>query len=91
MLGLRVENETPDFLLIESGDGKGSTLGVGVGEPGTSGPEIWWRVDDADAFHVALVEKGVRILQSPVNRSFGRAVSFADPAGNVLYAYQPQR
>ena len=91
VLGLRVENETPAFLQVESPDGKGSTLGVGVGEPSMTGPEIWWRVDDADAFHAALVAKGVRILQEPEDRPFGRAVSFADPAGNALYAYQPPR
>lgn len=91
VMGLRVENETPAFLLIESVDGKGSTLGVGVGEPSQSGPEIWWRTENTDALHAMLVSKGVRILEEPKDEPFGRSVSFADPAGNVLNAYQPPR
>ena len=91
VLGLKVENETPAFLLIESADGKGSTLGVGVGEPSATGPEIWWRTEDTDALHAMLVAKGVRIIAEPKDEPFGRSVSFADPAGNTLYAYQPPR
>lgn len=91
VLGLKVENETPVFLLVESQDGKGSTLGVGVGEPSATGPEIWWRTEDTDALHAMLVSKGVRILQEPTDMPFGRAVTFTDPAGNTLHAYQPPR
>ncbi len=91
VMGLRVENETPAFLLIESADGKGSTLGVGLGEPSKSGPEIWWRTENTDALHEMLVSKSVRILKEPKDEPFGRSVTFADPAGNVLNAYQPPR
>jgi catechol 2,3-dioxygenase-like lactoylglutathione lyase family enzyme len=91
-LGLPIEDETPIFLVVGSADGQGTALGIGVGQPGAaSGTEIWWRVDDADAFHAALVARGVRITEQPVDRPFGRAVSFADPAGNILHAYQPPR
>lgn len=91
VMGLRVESETPAFLLIESAEGKGSTLGIGVGEPSQTGPEIWWRTENTDALHTMLVSKGVRILAEPKDEPFGRSVSFADPAGNVLNAYQPPR
>lgn len=90
-LGLKVENETPAFLVIESPNGKGATLGVGVGEPSGDGPEIWWSVENTDALHAALVARGVRILQEPKDEPFGRSISFADPAGNRLFAYQPAR
>jgi catechol 2,3-dioxygenase-like lactoylglutathione lyase family enzyme len=96
-LGLAVENETPGFLIVQPVDGQGASFGIGVGEPsatgisGATGAEIWWRVDDADALHAALVAKGVRITGEPADRPFGRALSFADPAGNVLHAFQPPR
>jgi catechol 2,3-dioxygenase-like lactoylglutathione lyase family enzyme len=89
-LGLPIKGEAPNFLVVDPIDGQGASFGVGVGEPGAGGPEIWWRVDDADAFHAALVTKGVRITEEPEDRPFGRALSFADPAGNVLHAYQPR-
>lgn len=90
-LGLKVQNETPDFLLIESQHGKGSTLGVGMGEPSDGGPEIWWRTEDTDALHALLISRGVRILQEPMDEPFGRSLIFSDPAGNRLHAYQPSR
>ncbi len=91
VLGMKVEAEGPAFLQVESADGRGSTLGVGLGEPSGTGPQIWWRTEDTDAMHAMLVEKGVRILAEPKDEPFGRSISFADPAGNVLYAYQPPR
>jgi catechol 2,3-dioxygenase-like lactoylglutathione lyase family enzyme len=89
-LGLPIKGETPNFLVVDPIDGQGASFGVGVGEPGGDGPEIWWRVDDADAFHAALVARGVRITEEPEDRPFGRALSFTDPAGNILHAYQPR-
>ena len=92
-LGLTVEAEGPNFLQIRSGDGQGTVLGVSADEPeaaGRAGAEIWWRTDDTDALHAALVAKGVRILQEPKDEPFGRSISFADPAGNPLYAYKPR-
>jgi catechol 2,3-dioxygenase-like lactoylglutathione lyase family enzyme len=90
-LGLSVENETPNFLFVGPVDGQGASFGISVGEPSATGPEIWWRVDDADALHAALVAKGVRIVEEPQDKPFGRALSFADPAGNILHAYRPPR
>ena len=92
-LGLTVESEGQNFLAIRSGDGQGTVLGVSSDEPetaGRAGAEIWWRTDDADALHAALVARGVRILQEPKDEPFGRSISFADPAGNPLYAYKPR-
>ena len=91
VLGLAVEDETPNFLFVGPVDGQGASFGVGVGEASATGPEIWWRVDDTDALHAALVAKGVRITAEPKDEPFGRSIAFADPAGNVLRAYQPPR
>lgn len=89
-LGLTLTAEGPGFFSVAPFDGQGASLGVGVGElRGTGGAEVWWRVDDADAFHAALVARGVRITLEPTDRPFGRAVGFTDPEGNLLFAYQP--
>ena len=43
---------------------------------------IW--TDDADAACAELKERGVRLLNGPVNRAWGmRTAAFADPAGHV--------
>ena len=89
-LGLTLTAEGPGFFSVAPFDGQGASLGVGVGEAqGKGGAEVWWRVDDADAFHAALVARGVRITLEPTDRPFGRAVGFTDPEGNLLFAYQP--
>ncbi len=96
-LGMTIEEETPNFLTVLPVDGQGATLGIGVGETaaagaaGATGAEVWWRVDDADALYAALVAKGVRITAKPEDRPFGRALAFADPAGNILNAFQEPR
>ena len=91
VLGLAVEQETPNFLFVGPVDGQGASLGIGIGEPSATGPELWWRVDDTDALHAALVAKGVRITAEPKDEPFGRSLSFADPAGNILHAFQQPR
>jgi catechol 2,3-dioxygenase-like lactoylglutathione lyase family enzyme len=43
---------------------------------------IW--VDDADAACVALAERGVKLLNGPMDRAWGmRTAAFADPDGHV--------
>ena len=91
MLGLTIEHETPIFLIVQPVDAQGTSLGIGIGEPSATGPELWWRVDDTDALHAALVAKGVRITAEPKDEPFGRSLSFADPAGNILHAFQQPR
>jgi predicted enzyme related to lactoylglutathione lyase len=89
-LGFALVSEGPGFFSVEPFAGKGASLGVGVGESASKGgAEVWWCVDDADAFHAALVARGVRITLEPTDRPFGRAVGFTDPEGNQLYAYRP--
>ena len=91
VLGLSIENETPNFLVVQSADGHSTSLGIGIGEASVAGAELWWRVEDTDALHATLVAKGVRITAEPKDEPFGRAIAFADPAGNILHAFQPPR
>lgn len=91
-LGLDLTGETPGFFSVAPVNSVGATLGVGVAPEGASVTPIqtgiWWKVDDTDALHAALVAKGVRITEEPSDKPFGRAVSFADPTGNILNAFQ---
>lgn len=88
-LGMTLIAETPGFFSVAPTDGQGANFGVGVGEVGatTGGAEIWWRVPDVDALYESLKAKGVKILQEPIDRPFGRALSFADPSGYTLSAF----
>ena len=51
---------------------------------------LWWQVDDIDALRARLVGQGVRISAEPQDEPFGRTLSFADPEGNILSAFQPK-
>lgn len=51
---------------------------------------IW--VDDADAVCALLVERGVTLLNGPVDRPWGvRTASFADPDGHIWEIAQESR
>lgn len=94
-LGMEVETESPAFLQLAQPGGAGASLGIGVGA-GLTAPhtaaleEIWWTVEDTDAVHALLVERGVRIVSAPKDQPFGRTCSFSDPAGNILNIFQPR-
>lgn len=46
--------------------------------------QLTLRVDDVDAICRQLVERGVRLLNGPVDRPWGpRTASFQDPAGHI--------
>ena len=58
---------------------------VAVGAAG-AGPRMMFtvRVDDADAVWADLAEKGVTLLNGPIDRPWGRrTAAFADPSGHV--------
>lgn len=94
-LGLDLVGEGPGFFSVTPVNGVGATLGVGLGrdanepQPGQTG--LWWKVADVDGLYAALVAKDVRITAAPADMPFGRAVSFADPSGNILNAYSDPR
>lgn len=91
-LGMELISEGPGFFSVAPVGGVGATLGVGLGRDGAEATPAqtgaWWKVADADGLHAALVAKGVRITSEPADMPFGRALSFADPTGNILNAYQ---
>ncbi len=51
---------------------------------GAGGGWIAFQVDDVDAVHDELVEKGVEITQPPTDQSYGRDLGLRDPFGNNL-------
>jgi lactoylglutathione lyase len=56
-----------------------------VAEPATgSRMQLTVQVDDVDAVCAALAERGVALLNGPMDRPWGiRTAAFADPAGHV--------
>jgi catechol 2,3-dioxygenase-like lactoylglutathione lyase family enzyme len=51
---------------------------------GAGGGWLGFQVDDVDAVHAELVEKGVDITQAPTDQSYGRDIGLRDPFGNHL-------
>jgi catechol 2,3-dioxygenase-like lactoylglutathione lyase family enzyme len=51
---------------------------------GAAGGWIAFTVDDVDAVHAELVEKGVEITQPPTDMGYGRDMGLRDPFGNNL-------
>jgi predicted enzyme related to lactoylglutathione lyase len=89
-LGFQVADQQPGF--IQFAQPSGATFAIsedGAGEPHSS-TELWWFVDDADAVHAALHERGAQVAQAPTDMPFGRTFAVTDPAGNTLYMLQPR-
>ncbi|MGI8588006.1 MAG: VOC family protein [Chloroflexia bacterium] len=86
-LGLELEADSPTFLQFKANGG--ASLGVIQPPPeGAEDVQLWWYVDDADAVHAKLVEKGVEIVQPPTDEPFGRTVAIHGPEGRPLYLLQ---
>jgi len=51
---------------------------------GAAGGWIAFTVDDVDAAHAELVERGVEITQPPTDMGYGRDMGLRDPFGNNL-------
>jgi len=52
--------------------------------PGNSSASIF--VDDVDAFHASLVDRGAKVLKEPRNYDYGvREFDVADLDGNMIY------
>jgi lactoylglutathione lyase len=57
---------------------------VPVAAPGASRALLTIEVDDADAVCAELAAHGVKLLNGPIDRPWGRrTAAFADPAGNT--------
>jgi predicted enzyme related to lactoylglutathione lyase len=90
-LGLAVLDEQPGFVQFARPDGSGASLAL-TERAATTKPtqtvELWWYVDDADAAHADLADRGVEIASPPTDMPFGRTFSIHDPAGHTLFLLQ---
>jgi predicted enzyme related to lactoylglutathione lyase len=90
-LGLEVEGEVPAFVNFQPKGG--ASLALSADEPVAPqhNVELWWQVDQADALHATLEQRGVTIVSAPKDEPFGRAFSAKDPEGNQVNFYQPRQ
>lgn len=90
-LGLELEGQSPDFVQFQPNGA--ASLALSKDEPPVPQQtvELWWQVDNADALHAALVQRGTTIVSAPKDEPFGRAFSAKDPEGNQINFYQPRQ
>jgi predicted enzyme related to lactoylglutathione lyase len=90
-LGLEIEGNSPAFVNFKPNGG--ASLALSADEPVAPqyNVELWWQVDQADALHAALVQRGTAIVSAPKDEPFGRAFSAQDPEGNQINFYQPRQ
>ncbi len=50
-------------------------------------PSIWFKANNSQVVHDALVEAGVTILRPPSDGRFGRQFTFVDPDGYAITIY----
>jgi catechol 2,3-dioxygenase-like lactoylglutathione lyase family enzyme len=71
--------------LLQSGSAAELVAPQSVGQPG-QGPRMMFtvRVDDVDRCCVELADRGVALVNGPMDRPWGRrTAAFADPAGHI--------
>lgn len=91
-LGLTLEGQSPDFAQFNQPSGNGAIFALSKGDPTpSSGTELWWYVDDADATLATLQAKGVEVVDMPKDEPFGRTFSIKAPEGYTLYMLQLAR
>ena len=70
--------------LLQASSARALVEPVPVAAPGGSRALLTIEVDDADAVCAELGAHGVKLLNGPVDRPWGRrTAAFADPAGNT--------
>ena len=66
-------------------------IGLGLGERRIPrpllAPAIWFKTNDSQAVHDALVEAGITILRPITTGRFGRQFTFVDPDGYTITIY----
>ena len=77
------ENTVINFLKTGAAHGLIEPASVGAGSDG-SRFQLTIEVDDVDAVCAELADKGVELLNGPMNREWGvRTASFTDPDGHI--------
>jgi catechol 2,3-dioxygenase-like lactoylglutathione lyase family enzyme len=82
-LNVLLEKPGPPFVDAESAQRMDELVAKGYG--GT----LFFEVDDIRATFDELVEKGVEIIQEPVERFYGIDAAFRDDSGNHIRVSQP--
>ena len=76
--------------LLQVGSAPELIAPAAVGGPGQARFVITVTVDDVDARCAVLAERGVELLNGPMDRPWGiRTASFRDPAGHIWEIAQP--
>ena len=85
-LGWKLETDTPEVGGFRFGQGY-LVAQQGAGSHGSGGTHVAVRVDDADAEHARLAQRGVGVSEVRVQPWGERSFRFSDPDGNVwIYA-----
>ncbi|MEY2418585.1 MAG: hypothetical protein QOG90_1265 [Actinomycetota bacterium] len=50
----------------------------------TTGVELGFEVTDLDTTHERIAATGARVIEPPVEKPWGRAATYMDPAGNLV-------
>jgi glyoxylase I family protein len=93
VLGLKVAQQTPEFVVL--GDGNGSTLGLGTHSKVKGWASDPYRhmvgldSDDLDGDYQRLHSAGVEFIESPTDYGGLRIATLRDPEGNIVQLFQP--
>lgn len=93
LLGLKVDQQTPDFVLL--GDGECSYLGLGTHSEVRGQASDPYRhmvglgSSDLDADYQRLNAAGVEFIEQPTDYSGLRIATLRDPEGNIVQLFQP--
>jgi len=89
VLGLELKEEKPDYIAFRC---HGVEVGLELGgepEVKKSAPEVYFLVDDIEAWPRRLESAGVEMLKSLRKEEWGgTVVTCADPDGNVIHLVQ---
>jgi predicted enzyme related to lactoylglutathione lyase len=88
VLGFRLQFRDGDrWAQLSAGDVTLAVAGPGEAEPGTTGLAL--KVSDVAATVDAVVAAGGRVLRPPAAGSHELRATVADPAGLIVYVFQP--
>jgi catechol 2,3-dioxygenase-like lactoylglutathione lyase family enzyme len=81
VLGFTVNWQYPYFASVSRGK---CNLFLSKGDQGHPGAWVWIGINDADAFHQELLDKGAKVRHPPTNYAWALEMQVEDPDGNIL-------